>query len=151
MPLSQNWVDMTIGIASDHAGAVYKAEISLYLVKRGYDVVDFGTYEGTQSVDYPDFANALAEGISKGMVEKGIALCGTGNGMAITLNHCSGIRAGLAWNRETARLVKAHNDANVLALPARFISLVMAKACVKMWLETGFEGGRHQRRIDKMR
>ncbi|MBQ0087129.1 MAG: ribose 5-phosphate isomerase B [Bacteroidales bacterium] len=142
---------MIIGIASDHAGAAYKAEISLYLVKRGYDVVDFGTYEGMESVDYPDYANALADGISKGVVEKGIALCGTGNGMAITLNHWSGIRAGLAWNKETARLVKAHNDANVLALPARFISLTMAKACVKTWLETRFDGGRHQRRIDKIR
>lgn len=141
---------MIIGIASDHAGAEYKAEISLYLVKRGYDIVDFGTYKGEESVDYPDFAKALAEGISKGVVEKGIAICGTGNGMAITLNHCPGIRAGLAWNRETARLVKAHNDANVIALPARFISLMTAKACVKMWLETRFEGGRHQRRIDKI-
>lgn len=141
---------MILGIASDHAGAAYKAEISLYLVKRGYDVVDFGTYDGTESVDYPDYANALAEGISKGVVEKGIALCGTGNGMAITLNHCSGIRAGLAWNKEVARLVKAHNNANVLVLPARFISLTMAKACVKVWLETRFEGGRHQRRLDKI-
>ena len=142
---------MIIGIASDHAGAAYKAEISLYLVRRGYDVVDFGTYDGTESVDYPDYAKALAEGISKGVVEKGIALCGTGNGMSITLNHCSGIRAGLAWNKEVARLVKAHNNANVLVLPARFVSLTMAKACVKTWFETRFEGGRHQRRIDKIR
>lgn len=141
---------MIIGIASDHAGAAYKAEISLYLVRKGYGVVDFGTYSGMESVDYPDFAGALAEGMSNGMVEKGIAICGTGNGMAITLNHCSGIRAGLAWNRETAHLVKAHNDANVLALPARFISLTMAKACVKEWLETQFEGGRHLRRINKI-
>lgn len=142
--------EMTIGIASDHAGAAHKAEIARYLARRGYGVVDFGTYQGDESVDYPDFAHALAEGILSGVVEKGIAICGTGNGMAMTLNHHSGIVAGLAWNRAVARLVKAHNNANVLALPARFITVATAKACVKVWLETAFEGGRHLRRVNKI-
>ncbi len=141
---------MTIGIASDHAGAALKAEIARYLARRGYGVVDFGTYQGEKRVDYPDFAHALAEGILGGVVEKGIAICGTGNGMAITLNHHSGIIAGLVWNREVARLVKAHNNANVLVLPARFMSAVMAKACVRTWLETEFEGGRHLLRLAKI-
>ena len=142
--------EMTIGIASDHAGAAYKTEIARYLARRGYGVVDFGTYQGEESVDYPDFAHSLADGIRNGVVEKGIAICGTGNGMAMTLNHHHGIIAGLAWNRAVARLVKAHNNANVLALPARFITVATAKACVKEWLETEFEGGRHLRRLNKI-
>ncbi len=141
---------MIIGIASDHAGATYKTEIARYLARRGYGIVDFGTYQGEESVDYPDFAHALAEGILGGAVEKGIAICGTGNGMSMTLNRYPGIVAGLAWNRAVAGLVKAHNNANVLTLPARFISLATARACVKIWLETEFEGGRHLRRVAKI-
>ena len=140
---------MKIGLASDHAGYEYKPQLIAYLRRKGISVVDYGTH-GTASVDYPDFAHALAEGVESGEVDKGIALCGTGNGMAMTLNHHKGIRAGLAWNRDIGALVKQHNNANVLVMPARFITLTMARLIVKTWLETEFEGGRHQRRIDKI-
>ena len=140
---------MKIGFASDHAGYDYKQALIAYLRRKGISVVDYGTH-GTASVDYPDFAHALAEGVESGEVDKGIALCGTGNGMAMTLNHHKGIRAGLAWNRDIGALVKQHNNANVLVMPARFITLTMARLIVKTWLETEFEGGRHQRRIDKI-
>lgn len=140
---------MRIGIASDHAGFAYKSELSLYLVRKGVEVVDFGTYS-EESVDYPDFAHQLASAVEKGEVDAGIALCGTGNGMAMTLNHHKGIRAGLAWNRSIAKLIKQHNNANVLVMPARFISLTMARLIVKCWMETDFEGGRHSRRIEKI-
>ena len=140
---------MKIGLASDHAGYEYKQQLIAYLRRKGISVVDYGTH-GTASVDYPDFAHALAEGIEKGEVDKGIALCGTGNGMAMTLNHHKGIRAGLAWNRDISALISQHNNANVLVMPARFITLTMARLIVKTWLETPFEGGRHQRRIDKI-
>ena len=140
---------MKIGLASDHAGYEYKQQLIAYLRRKGISVVDYGTH-GTASVDYPDFAHALAEGVESGEVDKGIALCGTGNGMAMTLNHHKDIRAGLAWNRDIGALVKQHNNANVLVMPARFITLTMARLIVKTWLETEFEGGRHQRRIDKI-
>lgn len=140
---------MRIGIASDHAGVDYKSGLSQYLVRHRYDVVDFGTYS-TESVDYPDFAHALAKGVEDGTVDVGIALCGTGNGMAITLNHHKGIRAGLAWNKKVAELVKQHNNTNILVIPARFVSFTMARIIVKSWLNATFEGGRHQRRIDKI-
>ena len=140
---------MKIGLASDHAGYEYKQQLIAYLRRKGISVVDYGTH-GTASVDYPDFAHALAEGIEKGEVDRGIALCGTGNGMAMSLNHHRGIRAGLAWNKAIAELIKAHNDANVLVMPARFISPAMARLIIRTWLGTAFEGGRHQRRIDKI-
>lgn len=140
---------MKIGICSDHAGFQYKSELIKYLSRRGHEVVDFGT-DSEASVDYADFAHPLAKAVEKGKVERGIAVCGTGNGMAMTLNHHKGIRAGLAWNRAVGVLVKEHNDANVLVLPARFISLYMAKTIVKAWMETAFAGGRHQRRIEKI-
>lgn len=140
---------MRIGICSDHAGVEYKAKLISYLLGKGYEVVNFGT-NNTDSVDYPDFAHPLAEAVESGEVDKGIALCGTGNGMAMTLNHHRGIRAGLAWNTKVGRLVKEHNDANVLVLPARFISYRMAVSIVRTYLTTAFAGGRHQRRIDKI-
>ena len=138
-----------IGICSDHAGVDYKSKLIAYLLGKGYDVVNFGT-DSTDSCDYPDFAHPLADAVEAGDVDAGIALCGTGNGMAMTLNHHKGIRAGLAWNRDIGALVKQHNNANVLVMPARFITLTMARLIVKTWLETEFEGGRHQRRIDKI-
>ena len=112
-------------------------------------MVDFGT-DSEVSMDYSDVAHPLAQAVEQGRVDVGIALCGTGNGMAMTLNKHRGIRAGLAWSSEIGRLVKAHNNANVLVMPARFISYRMAQHIVQTWLETAFEGGRHQRRIDKM-
>lgn len=140
---------MKIGIASDHAGFEYKSKLSALLSKKGYEVVDYGT-DSTVSCDYPDFAHGLGRAIENGEVESGVALCGTGNGMAMTLNKHHGVRAGLAWNSEVGRLVKAHNNANVLVMPARFISYAMATRILDTWLETEFEGGRHQRRIDKV-
>ena len=140
---------MTIGICNDHAGVEYKFKLVKMLEAKGFRVVNFGT-DTEVSVDYPDYAHALAAAVEKGEVDLGIALCGTGNGMAITLNKHQGVRAGLAWSSEVGRLVKAHNNANVLVLPARFISYRMAARIVSVWLSTPFEGGRHQRRIDRM-
>ena len=116
---------MKIGICSDHAGLDYKTRLISYLVGKGHEVVNFGT-DSPESCDYPDFAHPLGYAVENGDVDAGIAICGTGNGMAITLNHHRGIRAGLAWNVEVAKLVKAHNNANVLVLPARFVSYRMA-------------------------
>lgn len=140
---------MKIGICSDHAGVEYKAKLISYLLGKGYEVVNFGT-DSTESCDYPDFAHPLASAVENGECNLGIAICGTGNGMAITLNHHKGIRAGLAWNTAVGVLVKEHNNANVLVLPARFISYRMAVSIVRTWLQTPFAGGRHQRRIDKI-
>lgn len=140
---------MKIGICNDHAGVDYKNKLIRLLKSRGLEVVNFGT-DTTQSVDYPDYAHALAAAVEKGEVDSGIALCGTGNGMAITLNKHKGIRAGLAWAKEIGALVKAHNNANVLVLPARFIPYRTASLIVRTWLDTPFEGGRHLRRIDKI-
>ena len=140
---------MKIGICSDHAGVEYKAKLIKYLQGRGIDVVNFGT-DSTESMDYTDVAHPLASAVEGGKVDLGIALCGTGNGMAITLNKHQGVRAGLAWGTAIGKLVKQHNNANVLVMPARFISYRMAVAIVRAWLDTPFEGGRHQRRIDKI-
>ena len=140
---------MKIGICSDHTGVEYKAKLIKYLEGRGIEVVNFGT-ESTESMDYPDVAHPLACAVESGEVDLGIALCGTGNGMAITLNKHQGVRAGLAWGTSIGKLVKQHNNANVLVMPARFISYRLAVAIVRAWLDTPFEGGRHQRRIDKI-
>ena len=140
---------MKIGICSDHAGVEYKAAIIDTLKKEGYEMVNFGT-DSTESMDYPDVAHPLALAVEKGEVDLGIALCGTGNGMAITLNKHQGIRAGLAWNVEIGKLVKEHNNANVLVMPARFIPIETALEIVHAWLNSTFPGGRHQRRIDKI-
>ncbi len=138
---------MKIGLASDHAGFEYKNKIASLLKKKGYEVEDYGTYS-EQSCDYPQFAHALADAIESRKVDLGVALCGSGNGISITLNKHQGIRAALCWNSELARLAKAHNNANVLSMPARFISYPMATRILNTWLNTEFEGGRHQRRID---
>ena len=140
---------MKIGICSDHAGLEYKTKLISYLLGKGYEVSNFGT-DSADSCDYTDFAHPLANSVENGECDLGIALCGTGNGMAMTLNHHRGIRAGLAWNTEIGKLVKEHNNANVLVMPARFISYRMAVATVRAWLGGKFEGGRHQRRIDKI-
>ena len=140
---------MTLGICCDHAGFDYKQRLIAYLEEKKYQIKDFGTYS-SESMDYPDVAHPLAEAVESGEVEKGIAMCGTGNGMAMTLNKHQGIRAGLAWNEEIGKLVKQHNDANVLVLPARFIPFDMVCRITDVWLDSEFEGGRHQRRIDKI-
>lgn len=140
---------MKIGICSDHAGFEYKTKLISYLIGKGYEVVNFGT-DSADSMDYSDVAHPLGFAVEKGEVDAGIALCGTGNGMAMTLNHHKGIRAGLAWNTAIGTLVKEHNNANVLVMPARFISYNMCTSIVRAWLGTEFAGGRHQRRIDKI-
>jgi len=140
---------LKIGICNDHAGVVYKFKLMKMLHKRGIEVVNFGT-DTPLSVDYPDYAHRLAQAVENREVDLGIALCGTGNGMAMTLNKHQGIRAGLAWSKPVGELVAAHNNANVLVLPARFISYRQASIIVRAWLDTPFQGGRHQKRIDKM-
>lgn len=140
---------MKIGICSDHAGFDYKDRIISYLLGKGYDVVNFGT-DSEDSCDYPDFAHALGAAVDNGDVDCGIALCGTGNGMAITLNKHKKVRAALVWGVSLASLAKEHNNANVLVMPARFISYRMALACIRSWISTEFAGGRHQRRIEKI-
>lgn len=140
---------MRIGICSDHAGLEFKTRLITYLLGKGHEVVNFGT-DSPESCDYPDFAHRLGYAMDKGEVDAGIALCGTGNGMMMTLNRHPSVRACLAWNLEVARLTKEHNDANVLVMPARFVSYRMAVMMVRAWMETKFARGRHQRRIDKI-
>lgn len=138
-----------VAFASDHAGFEMKEVIKEYMVSKGYEVVDFGTFS-TDSCDYADYAHPAAEAVEKGECEFGIALCGSGNGIGMTLNKHQGIRAGLAWMEDLADLAKRHNNANFLVLPARFIAEDLAKKVVDAYLDAPFEGGRHQRRIDKM-
>lgn len=140
---------MKIGICSDHAGFDYKTRLIEALKDKGYETVDFGT-DSPSSMDYPDVAHPLAEAVENGSVDCGIAMCGTGNGMAMTLNKHQGIRAGLAWNREIGELVKQHNNANVLVMPARFIAFEEALVITDAWLNTPFEAGRHLKRIEKI-
>ena len=138
-----------LGIAADHAGYELKNTLIAYLQELGYEVKDFGTHSA-ESMDYPDVAHPLAEEVESGKLEKGIAICGSGNGISMTLNKHQGIRAALCWNTELAALARQHNDANILSLPARFIDTDTAKAIVKAYLESDFEGGRHQRRVEKI-
>ncbi len=140
---------MKIGICNDHAAFEYKTKLVSYLLGKGYEVVNFGC-DSLESCDYPDFAHKLAAAMEKGEVDAGIAMCGTGNGMAMSLNRHRGIRAALAWNTAVAKVVKEHNNANVLVMPARFVSYRMVVAMTRVWLTAGFAGGRHQRRIDKV-
>lgn len=139
----------SIALASDHAGFELKAIVEGYLEARGVAYKDFGT-DSAESCDYPDFAHPAALAVESGECSMGIAMCGTGNGIAMTLNKHQGIRAALCWNKEIAALARQHNDANVLVMPARFIDAVTALAIVDTFLDTSFEGGRHQRRIDKI-
>ena len=138
-----------IGLASDHAGFELKEFVKSVLEKKGIAYKDFGTSSPT-SVDYPDYAHRLAVALQNEEVTSGIAVCGSGNGIAMTLNRHSGIRAALCWEEEIARLARSHNDANVLALPGRFISKTNAERCVNAFLETLFESGRHRSRINKI-
>jgi ribose 5-phosphate isomerase B len=138
-----------IVIGSDHAGFEYKQKMIIFLESKGITVKDVGTHS-LDSVDYPDFAHLVAKAIENQEFEYGILLCGSGNGVAITANHHAGIRAGLAWNKEVARLIRQHNDANVLCLPARFISQDEAEECIDIFLTTAFEGGRHANRVQKI-
>ena len=138
-----------LGIACDHAGYEMKEFLVGYLASKGYEMTDFGTHS-EERIDYPDFGHALAEAIESGELKRGIGLCGSGEGMAMTLNKHQGIRAGLCWKAEIAGLTRQHNDANVVVLPARFISNDEAMAIVDAFLNTEFEGGRHVRRVEKI-
>ena len=139
----------TVGLASDHAGFPLKKFVVQYLEEHGYPYKDYGTYSD-MSCDYPDFAHALAEGIENGDVYPGIGICGSGEGINMTLNKHQGIRAGLCWIPEIAHLCRQHNNANVLVMPGRFIDTQTAAAIMEEFFHTEFEGGRHQKRIDKI-
>lgn len=138
-----------VGMASDHAGYELKEHIKKLLSESGFIVKDFGT-DSPASMDYPDVAHPLALAVENKEVDFGIAMCGSGNGISMTLNKHQGIRAALCWTPELAALAKQHNNANILSLPARFISEETADEIVKAYLSASFEGGRHQRRIDKI-
>ena len=140
---------MKIGLASDHAGYPLKEFVKRYLAENNMELVDYGTHS-EESCDYPDFAHALAEGMECGECEKGIAVCGSGEGISMTLNKHAHIRAALVWMPEIGRLARQHNDANVLVMPGRFIDFDMARAIMDEFLNTSFEGGRHERRVAKI-
>ena len=139
----------TVGVACDHAGFPLKQFVIQYLESRGYQYKDFGTYSDT-SCDYPDFAHPLAEAVESGECYPGIAICGSGEGMVMTLNKHQGIRAGLAWDKEVAGLIRQHNNANVLVMPSRFIANKLAETIMDEFFRTPFEGGRHERRVEKI-
>ncbi len=139
----------TIAIGGDHAGFEYKALLIAFLQEKGYSVKDFGAF-GTDSVDYPDFAHPLAVAVSKGEYTLGILICGSANGVAITANKHVGIRAAICWQEELAALARQHNNANVLCIPARFVSTEVAKTIAQTFLTTDFEGGRHANRVNKI-
>ncbi len=138
-----------IGIASDHAGYDLKEKIKDFLTLKGITYVDFGT-DSAQSMDYPDVAHPLANAVESGEVTFGIAICGSGNGINMTVNKHSGVRAALCWNRELSTLSREHNNANILSLPARFISEELALEIVSLFLSTKFSGGRHEARVSKI-
>ena len=136
----------TLAIASDHAGYKMKLSIIAYLENKGYKVYDFGT-DSSEAVDYPDFGHPLAEAVEDGRFRLGISLCGSGNGINMVTNKHQGIRGALCWTGEISRMARYHNDANICSMPARYIDLETAKEIVDAFLETGYEGGRHDRRI----
>ncbi len=138
-----------VGMACDHAGFELKEYIKQVLEGKGYSVEDFGTHS-SESMDYPDTAHPLAQAVEAGDVDFGVAMCGSGNGITMTLNKHQGVRAALCWDPEIASLAKRHNNANILSMPARFISKEEAVAILEAYLNAEFEGGRHQRRIDKI-
>jgi len=144
-----NFTNTTVGLASDHTGVELKESIKTILTGRGLKFTDFGSYSA-ERCDYPDYAHPLARAIERDEIEMGIAFCGTGNGMAITLNKYPHVRAGLAWNAEIARLVSAHNKANILIIPARFIKPEDVSGILQAYLDTPFEGGQHQIRINEI-
>lgn len=139
----------TLAIGADHAGFDYKQHLVLWLQAHGYEVKDFGTYSA-DAVDYPDFAHPVASAVERGEFTLGLLLCGSANGVAITANKHQGVRAAICWTDELGRLARQHNNANVLCLPARFITKPEAERILEAFLETSFEGGRHAKRVDKI-
>ncbi len=140
---------MSIGVASDHAGYELKTKVIKHLESKGCVVHDFGT-DSAESVDYPDYAHKLAGAVENGSCHFGIAICGSGNGVNMTVNHHRKVRGALCWTPEIAALARQHNDANIISLPARFIEASIALQMVDVFLSTDFEGGRHQRRVEKI-
>ncbi len=140
---------MTISIGNDHAGTDYKFAIKKYLETKGYTVNNYGT-DASDSVDYPDFVHPVAKDVVANKVDYGILICGSANGVAMTANKYQDIRAGLCWNKEIVSLIRQHNNANILCIPARFTAIHQAIEMVDIFLNTEFEGGRHQNRIDKI-
>ncbi|MFC4267939.1 ribose 5-phosphate isomerase B [Polaribacter marinivivus] len=140
---------MTIAIGNDHAGTEYKFEIIKHLENQGYTVLNFGT-DTNDSMDYPDAIHPTADAVESGKAALGIILCGSGNGAQMTANKHQGIRAALCWNKELVELTRQHNNANILTIPARFVSLQQALSFVDVFLSTEFEGGRHENRVNKI-
>jgi ribose 5-phosphate isomerase B len=140
---------LPIAIGCDHAGFEYKTKIVPWLNQKGWQVNDFGTYS-PDSVDYPDFVHPVASSIEKQECVFGILICGTGNGVCMTANKHPGIRAGLCWATDVAKLIRQHNNANIICIPARFAALPSAQDMIEIFMATEFEGGRHQGRINKM-
>lgn len=140
---------MTIAIGNDHAGTEYKFEIVKQLKAKGIDVINFGT-DTNDSMDYPDTIHPVADAVENGKADFGIIICGSGNGAQMTANKHQGIRAALVWNNELVALARQHNNANVLSIPARFVSVQQALGFVDIFLNTEFEGGRHQNRVNKI-
>ena len=138
-----------IPIACDHAGYELKELVKQYIQDKGFEVMDFGTHS-SESVDYPDFAHHVGKSVNDKVYQRGIVVCGSGNGVQMTVNKYPGVRCALCWSPEIARLARQHNDANVLSMPARFISTETALSIVDEYLNTPFEGGRHQRRVEKI-
>ena len=140
---------MKIAIGGDHAGFIYKEQLKKYLASLSHEVADFGPLT-PNSVDYPDIVHPVAESVKKNLADFGILICGSGQGVSITANKHEGIRAALAWNAEVAQLSRQHNDANIICLPARFVSYDIAQSLVLLFLQTKFASGRHKRRIKKI-
>ena len=140
---------MNLAIGSDHAGFKLKNELLVHLLEKGLELQDFGP-DTADSVDYPDYAHKVAESVASGENDLGILICGSGNGVCITANKHKGVRAALAWEEEIAALARQHNNANVLCVPARFVSKAKAFKIVDAWLDATFEGGRHQNRVSKI-
>jgi ribose 5-phosphate isomerase B len=138
-----------IAIGADHAGFEYKELLKKWLEKNGYPVKDFGTYS-SESADYPDFAHPVASSVENKEFELGVLICGSANGVAMTANKHQGIRAAICWKEELAELARTHNNANVLCIPARHVSIELAEKILDKFLHSSFEGGRHERRVDKI-
>lgn len=140
---------MKIAIGNDHAGTDYKSSILKMLENKGYEVINYGT-DSNESVDYPDFVHPVAEAVSKKKVDFGIIICGSGNGANMTANKHAGVRSALCWIKEIAVLARQHNNANILSIPARYTSLEQAKGMVEVFINTPFDGGRHEKRVSKI-
>jgi ribose 5-phosphate isomerase B len=140
---------MKISIGNDHAGPEYKQAIVEMLIAKGHEVTNYGT-DSANSVDYPDFGHPVATDVSEGKADFGIVICGSGNGIAMTVNKHAKIRAALCWMKEIAALARQHNDANIISIPARFTSIPQAVEIVETFLNTEFEGGRHENRVNKI-